>query len=49
MSATRSSLRRDAFRQERGTWRVTGGRDHDGDEMTVICDIEADVIVVTIF
>ncbi len=39
----------DALRQERGTSRVTGGRDHDGDEMTVICDIETDVIVVTIF
>jgi hypothetical protein len=38
-----------AIRQDRGTWCVKGGVDHDGDEMTVICDIEADVIVVTIF
>jgi hypothetical protein len=35
--------------QDRRTWCVTGGRDHDGDGMTVICDIESDVIVVPIF
>ncbi|HWU86524.1 MAG TPA: DUF4258 domain-containing protein [Kofleriaceae bacterium] len=38
-----------ASRQDRGTWRVAGGRDRAGDELTVIVDIEADVIVVTIF
>lgn len=37
-----------AFTQERG-WRVEGGVDRDGDELTVIVDIEADVIVITLF
>jgi len=36
-------------RQDRGTWRVEGGQDLDGDDLTAIVDIEADVIVVTIF
>jgi hypothetical protein len=35
--------------EERGTWRVDGGRDRDGDDLTVIVDIEADLVVVTIF
>jgi hypothetical protein len=35
--------------QERGTWRVGGGQDLDGDDLTAIIDIEADVIVVTLF
>lgn len=35
--------------QERGNWRVEGGRDLDGDDLTAIVDIEADVIVVTLF
>ncbi len=38
-----------ARRQERGTWRVEGGRDLDGDDLTAVVDIEADVIVVTVF
>jgi hypothetical protein len=39
-----------AFRQaDRGTWRVEGGLDIDGDPLTLICVIEADVIVVTLF
>lgn len=38
-----------ARRQERGTWRVEGGRDLDGDGLTAVVDIEADVIVVTVF
>lgn len=38
-----------ARRQERGTWRIEGGRDLDGDDLTAIVDIEADVIVVTLF
>lgn len=38
-----------ARQQERGTWRVEGGRDLDGDVLTAIVDIEADVIVVTLF
>ena len=35
--------------QERGTWRVDGGRDLEGDDLTAIVDLEADVIVVTLF
>jgi hypothetical protein len=31
------------------TWRVDGGVDLDGDELTVVVDVEADVIVVTLF
>lgn len=31
------------------TWRVTGGVDCDGDELTACVDIMADVVVVTIF
>lgn len=39
-----------AFRQaDRDNWRVEGGVDIDGDDLTLICDIEADVIVVTLF
>jgi hypothetical protein len=34
---------------DRGGWRVEGGRDRDGDDLTVIVDIEADVIVITLF
>jgi len=30
-------------------WRVEGGRDVDGDDLTLICDLDADVIVVTLF
>ena len=33
----------------RDSWRVEGGVDVDGDDLTLICDIEADVIVVTLF
>ena len=38
-----------AIAQERGGWRVEGGVDSAGDELTVIVDIEADVIVITLF
>jgi hypothetical protein len=39
-----------AIRQpDRGNWRIEGGADHDGDDLTVIVDLEADVIVVTLF
>jgi hypothetical protein len=38
-----------AMTQDRGGWRVEGGRDRDGDDLTVIVDIEADVIVITLF
>jgi hypothetical protein len=34
--------------QDRGGWRVEGGHDRDGDDLTVIVDIEADVIVITL-
>lgn len=32
-----------ARRQEQGTWRVIGGVDMASDDLTVICDLEADV------
>lgn len=39
-----------ALRQAgRNNWRVEGGVDADGDDLTLICDIEAYVIVVTVF
>jgi hypothetical protein len=34
---------------DRGNWRVEGGVDTGGDELTLICDLEADVVVVTVF
>jgi len=37
------------WQADHGNWRVEGGVDTDGDELTVICDIEADVVVVTVF
>lgn len=39
-----------ALRQtDRHNWRVEGGVDTVGDELTLICDLEADVVVVTLF
>jgi hypothetical protein len=38
-----------AHQPERDTWRIAGGSDTDGDDLTVIVAIEADVIVVTVF
>jgi hypothetical protein len=39
-----------AIRQpDRGNWRIEGGTDNDGDDLAVIVDLEADVIVVTLF
>lgn len=39
-----------AFRQvDRDNWRVQGGVDTRGDDLTLICDLEAEVIVVTLF
>ena len=35
--------------RERDNWRVEGGVDLDGDDLTVIVDLEADVVVVTLF
>jgi len=39
-----------AMRQaDRDNWRVEGGVDTDGDDLTLVCDIGVDVIVVTLF
>ncbi len=39
-----------AIRQpDRGNWRIEGGADNEGDDLTVIIDLEAEVIVVTLF
>jgi hypothetical protein len=38
-----------ALAQERGSWRVTGGCDRVGDDLTLIIDLMADVIVITLF
>lgn len=35
--------------EERGNWRVAGGVDLDGDDLTLICDLDNDVVVVTVF
>lgn len=40
----------DAIRQpERDNWRIEGGVDLDGDELTVIAGLEADLIIITCF
>jgi hypothetical protein len=38
-----------AVAQDRGGWRVEGGCDREGDDLTVIVDLEADLIVITLF
>ena len=38
-----------AVLQENGNWRMNGGADLDGDELTPVCAIEHGVLVVTIF
>lgn len=38
-----------AWQADRSNWRVSGGVDLDGDDLTIIVDIEADVVVVTLF
>lgn len=35
--------------RDRGCWRVKGGVDLDGDDLTVVVALEADVVVVTLF
>lgn len=35
--------------QANGAWRVEGGVDRDGDELTVIAALEAGVVVITVF
>lgn len=37
------------YEPERLNWRVVGGADRDGEALCVIVDLEADVIVVTLF
>lgn len=37
------------WQADRHNWRVEGGVDTGGDALTLICDFEADVIVVTVF
>ncbi len=34
---------------DRDNWRVDGGVDIDGDDLMLICDLEDDVVVVTLF
>jgi len=34
---------------DRDNWRVEGGMDTDGDDLTLVCDIGVNVIVVTLF
>jgi hypothetical protein len=41
----RAALRQD----DRDNWRVEGGVDTDGDDLTLVCALVADVIVVTLF
>ena len=35
--------------QENGCWRVEGGVDRDGDEMTAVAAIENGVVIITVF
>lgn len=37
------------YQDDRDNWRLDGGMDMDGDDLMLICDLEADVIVVTLF
>ena len=37
------------YQADRRTWKATGGTDLDGEDLTLVIAIEADVIVVTIF
>ncbi|HWO22455.1 MAG TPA: DUF4258 domain-containing protein [Kofleriaceae bacterium] len=37
------------WQADEGTWKVDGGHDREGDELTVAVSIEADVVVVTLF
>jgi hypothetical protein len=37
------------FQSDRDTWRIDGGLDLDGDELTVIVAFEDGVVVVTVF
>jgi hypothetical protein len=35
--------------QENGAWRVEGGLDRDGDDLTVVAALEQGVVVITLF
>jgi hypothetical protein len=35
--------------QENGAWRVEGGVDRDGDDLTVVAALEQGVVVITVF
>jgi hypothetical protein len=37
------------YQDDRENWRLDGGVDIDGDDLMLICDIDAYVIVVTLF
>ena len=43
MTATACTL------QDNGSWRLDGGLDRDGEELTVIAAIEQGVVVITVF
>ncbi len=38
-----------AYQADRDTWKVSGGTDTDGEDLTLAVAIEANLIVVTIF
>ncbi len=37
------------WQDDRGNWKVDGGVDLEGDELTAVVDVQADVIVITLF
>lgn len=37
------------MKQPAGTWKVSGGRDRDGDALDVVCAVAEGVVVVTLF
>lgn len=37
------------FQSDRDTWRIDGGKDFDGDDLTVVVVFDAGVVVVTVF
>jgi hypothetical protein len=47
-SALASSMRA-TYQPQRRTWRLGGGRDLDGEELTVVVVFEQGVVVVTVF
>lgn len=49
IAAALSSARQATYQPDRQTWRIDGGQDLDGDDLTVIVAFEAGVVVVTVF